>query len=224
MSHPVNFPSFPNTCYSHSTIPRFNTYSRKVAKCLHLINFQDAAEPFLKRPLELEARELFEIYMSNFIEDWVEIPNHHKVPVPTKPSELLHSTYHLVKTNMWKPPTSLTILAEDYPRYGRYCTEYTQHDARFLYFVETAVDVFHKPIFARKGYGINNLQVSADQHLFAENEKIIEENQALQLRQSRMEKYIRIREKSQKWPYVYNKSQLQPLEASRTRLSEGGGM
>ena len=66
----------------------------------------DAAEPFLKRPLELEARELFEIYMSNFIEDWVEIPNHHKVPVPTKPSELLHSTYHLVKTNKWKPPTS----------------------------------------------------------------------------------------------------------------------
>jgi hypothetical protein len=90
--------------------------------------------------------------------------------------------------------------------------------------VETAVDVFYKPIFARKGYGIINLQVSADQHLFAENEKIIEENQALQLRQSRIEKYIRIRDKSQKWPYFYNKLTLQPLEASRTRLSEGGGM
>ncbi|EFX60881.1 hypothetical protein DAPPUDRAFT_341104, partial [Daphnia pulex] len=106
--------------------------------------------------------------MSNFIDDWVEISNHHKVPVPTKPSELLHSTYHLVKTNKWKPPTSLTILAEDY------------RDT-------DAVDVFYKPIFARNGYGINELQVNADQHLLAENEKIIEENQALQLRQSRME-------------------------------------
>ncbi|EFX66860.1 hypothetical protein DAPPUDRAFT_262488 [Daphnia pulex] len=161
--------------------------------------------------------------MSNFIDDWVEIPNHHKVPVPTKPSELLHSTYHLVKTNKWKPLTSLIILAEDYPRYGRYCTEYTQHDARFLYFVETAVDVFHKPIFARNGYGINKLQVNADQHLLAEYEKIIEENQALQLHQSRMEKYITLRVKSQKWPYSYNYLPLQPLEASRTGLSKGGG-
>jgi hypothetical protein len=93
---------------------------------------------------------------------------------------------------------NISILAEDYPRYGRYCTEYTQHDARFLYFVETAVDVFHKPIFAGKGYGINDLQVYADQHLLAENEKIIEGNQALQLRQSRMENYTRLRAKSQK--------------------------
>jgi hypothetical protein len=87
--------------------------------------------------------------------------------------------------------------------------------------VETAVDVFHKPIFARNGYGINELQVNADQHLLAENEKIIEENQAFQLCQSRMEKYIRLRVKSQKWPYFYNNLLLQPLEASRTRLSKG---
>jgi hypothetical protein len=35
------------------------------------------------------------------------------------------------QTSKWKPPTRLTILVQDYPRYGRYCTEYTQHDARF---------------------------------------------------------------------------------------------
>jgi hypothetical protein len=131
MSHPVNFPSFPNTCYSHSKTPRFNTYSKKVAKCLHLINFQDAAEPFLKRPLELEAHELFEIYMSNFIDDWVEIPNHHKVPVPTKPSELLHSTYHLVKTNKWKPPTSLTIVTER-SAHSRICSLFLLQNNRQL--------------------------------------------------------------------------------------------
>jgi hypothetical protein len=110
----LNFPSFPNTCYSHSKTPKFNIYNRKVAKCLHLINFQDAAEPFLKRPLELEARELFEIYMSNFIDDWVEIPNHHKVPVPTKPSELLFSTFHLVNTSKWTPSCNIF----NHPRKG----------------------------------------------------------------------------------------------------------
>ncbi|EFX66862.1 hypothetical protein DAPPUDRAFT_262485 [Daphnia pulex] len=162
--------------------------------------------------------------MLNFIDDWVEIPNHHKVPVPTKLLELLHSSFHLVKTNKWTPQKSLTIIAEDYSRYGRYCTEYTEHDARFLYFVETAVDVFHKPIFARNGYGINQLQVKADQHLLAENEKIVEDNQALQLRQSRMEKYITLREKSKKWQFSSNYLPLQPLEASRTRLSKGGDM
>jgi hypothetical protein len=67
-------------------------------------------------------------------------------------------------------------------------------------------------IFARNGYGINQLQVKADQHLLAENEKIIEDNQALQLHQSRMEKYITLQVKSKKWPYSSNYLPLQPLE------------
>jgi hypothetical protein len=56
----------------------------------------------------------------------------------------------------------------------------------------------------------------------AENEKIIEDNQALQLHQSRMEKYITLCVKSKKWPYSSNYLPLQPLETSRTRISKGG--
>lgn len=225
MSPPVNFPSFPDSCYSFSFIPKFNVYNPKVARCLHLINFQDAAEPFLKRPLQLEARKLFDIYMANFIKDWKEIPNHFKVPIPSKPSELHHSTYNLVKNNMWTPPTSLTILAEDHPRYGRYCTQYTEHDARFLYFVETAIDVFHTPIFARQDLNIiTQLHLHVDQHLIAENEIIIEKNQASQLQRSRIKKFIALRRITRKALYPFNCLSLQPLEASRARLSKGGGM
>ena len=60
----------------------FRGYSVKVAKCLHLINFEDASEPYFKRPLTSSDRELFNIFMSNLMSDWKEIPNHHQVPTP----------------------------------------------------------------------------------------------------------------------------------------------
>ncbi len=128
----------------------FRGYSVKVAKRLHIINFEDAPEPYFKRPLTSGDRELFHVFISNLMSDWKEIPNHHRVSTPSRISQTRHSTFFLKKNNLWKPPTSLTILAEDYPRYGRYCTEYTEHDARFLYFVETEIDVFHTPFFARQ--------------------------------------------------------------------------
>lgn len=76
----------------------------------NIINFQEATEPFFKRPLDIEARKLFEIYMSNFIDDWKEISNHQNHS--NQPSELHHSTFHLVNNKKWTPPTSLTILSK----------------------------------------------------------------------------------------------------------------
>ena len=156
----------------------FRGYSVKVAKCLHLINFEDASEPYFKRPLTSSDRELFNIFMSNLMSDWKEIPNHHQVPTPSTNSQTRHSTFFLKKNNLWKPPTSLTILAEDYPRYGRYCMEYTEHDARFLYFVETTIDVFHTPIFTNQDLPVLiRFSLRFDRRLIKGNEKRIEGNQ-----------------------------------------------
>ena len=158
--------------------PAFRGYSVKVAKCLHRINFEDASEPYFKRPLTSSDRELFNIFMSNFMSDWKEIPNHHQVPTPSTNSQTRHSTFFLKKNNLWKTPTSLTILAEDYPRYGRYCMEYTEHDARFLYFVETTIDVFHTPIFAKQDLPVLiRFSLRLDRRLIKGNEKRIESNQ-----------------------------------------------
>jgi hypothetical protein len=154
-------------------------YSVKVAKCLHLINFEDASEPYFKRPLTSSDRELFNVFISHLLmSDWKEIPNHHQVPTPLTNSQTRHSTFFLKKNNLWKTPTSLTVLAEDYPRYGRYCTEYTEHDARFLYFVETKIDVFHTPIFARQDLTVLiRFSFLFDRRLIKGNEKRIEINQ-----------------------------------------------
>ena len=169
-----------------SSKPIFSNYNPKVAKCLHFINFQDSHEPYFKRPLTLDECDLFKIFMSKFIWDWKEISKHHFVPTPKHLFEKQHSTYFLRKNRLWKPPTSLTILAEDYPRYGRYCTQYTEHDARFLYFLETKVDVFHTPFFQHRNLHISTRFSinSIDNHLIIENEKIIEENQAAEERVS----------------------------------------
>jgi hypothetical protein len=158
--------------------PAFRGYSVKVAKSLHLINFEDASEPYFKRPFTSSDRELFNVLISNLMSDWKEIPNHHQVPTPKTKSQTRHSTFFLKKNNLWKTPTSLTILAEDYPRYGRYCMEYTEHDARFLYFVETKIDVFHTPIFARQDLPVLiRFSFLFDRRLIKRNEKRIEINQ-----------------------------------------------
>ncbi len=116
---------------------------------------------------------------------------------PSYPVSRYKSSLHFTSSNQQVEAPNML----NHPRTGLPAIRTVLHGIHatrrpLLYFVETAVDVFYKPIFARKGYGINDLQVSADQHLLAENEKIIEENQALQLRQSRMEKYIKLRTKS----------------------------
>ena len=83
----------------------------------------------------------------------------------------------------------------------------------------------YRGIFARQDLNIiTQLHLHVDQQLIAENEIIIEKNQASQLQRSRIKKIFALRRITRKALYPFNCLSLQPLEASRARLSKGGGM